>query len=80
MWDFIAQIGIVFFGISSILLVALKNKWGFVLGLVSEPFFFLTAVINHQWGLFILTIGYTFSWSLGIYIWFFRKHKKIRRK
>ena len=33
--DTIAQVGIAFFGILAIILVARKNKWGFVFGLLS---------------------------------------------
>jgi nicotinamide riboside transporter PnuC len=79
MWDLVAQIGILIFGVSSILLVAKKNKWGFVIGLISQPFFLLTALINQQWGLFGASIAYTFSWLVGIYEWFFRNNKKRRK-
>ncbi len=73
--DLISQIGLTIFGVAAIFLVAKKNKWGFVVGLFSQPFFFITSVINKQWGLFILSILYTFSWMFGIYEWFFKKKK-----
>ncbi|MBD3354895.1 hypothetical protein GF361_02830 [Candidatus Woesearchaeota archaeon] len=73
--DLISQIGITIFGVSAIVLIAKKNKWGFVVGLISQPFFFITSIINKQWGLFILSILYTFSWLFGIYEWFFKKKK-----
>lgn len=38
MWDIISQVAIVFLGAGAIILVAKKNKWGFVLGLASQPF------------------------------------------
>jgi nicotinamide riboside transporter PnuC len=38
MLDVIAQIGITILGVTTILLVAKKNKWGFVFGLLSQPF------------------------------------------
>ncbi len=71
--DIISQFGIAIFGISSIILVARKNKWGFVLGLLSQPFFIITSYINKQWGIFILSLVYTISWIYGIYMWFFKK-------
>lgn len=74
--DTIAQIGITIFGVSAIILVAKKNKWGFVLGLISQPFWFITSFINHQWGVFFLSIIYVFSWSLGIYEWFYKDEKR----
>lgn len=76
MLDAIAQIGIAIFGITSILLVAKKNKWGFVVGLLSQPFYFITVILNEQWGIFIAAIFYTVSWIYGIYEWFFRTKKK----
>ncbi len=76
MWDTISQICIFVFGILGILLVAKKNKWGFVLGLLSQPFWFITSFVHGQWGVFFLSIGYTLSWAYGIYVWFFKDKKK----
>ncbi|MCX6719691.1 MAG: nicotinamide mononucleotide transporter [Candidatus Staskawiczbacteria bacterium] len=75
-FDFIAQIGITVFGVSAIILVARKNKWGFVIGLVSQPFWLITSYLNKQWGVFFLTVVYVFSWSYGIYESFYRKNEK----
>ena len=71
--DTIAQVGLAVLGITAIILVARKNKWGFVFGLLSQPFFFITSYINGQWGLFLLNIVYTISWAYGIYNWFKKK-------
>ncbi len=76
MWDTIAQIGIAVFGISAIILVAKKNKWGFVFGLLSQPFWLITAFLNEQWGVFLLSIVYVGSWAFGIYNWFFKDKTK----
>lgn len=73
--DIIAQVGVAIFGISAIVLVAKKNKWGFVLGLFSQPFWLLTSFINKQWGVFFVCIIYTFTWVFGIYQWFFKNKK-----
>ncbi len=75
--DLIAQIGITVFGVSAIILVARKNKWGFVLGLASEPFWIITSYLNKQWGVLILSVIYVFSWGYGTYNWFYKKDKKI---
>ncbi|MFA5076529.1 MAG: hypothetical protein WC480_03895 [Patescibacteria group bacterium] len=77
MLDLITQIGIAVFGASAIFLVAKKNKWGFVLGLCSQPFWFMTTIIHKQWGILLLSIIYTFNWGLGIYEWFYKKEKKV---
>lgn len=71
--DVIAQIGISIFGVSAIILVAKKNRWGFVLGLASQPFWLITSYLNKQWGVFLLSAVYVFSWAYGIYEWFYKK-------
>ena len=73
-WDLIAQIGVSIFGIAAIVLVSRKNKWGFLFGLLSQPFWFITSFVNKQWGVFFLTIIYTFSWAYGIYEWFYKSN------
>lgn len=73
--DLLANIGVAVFGITAIILVAKKNKWGFVIGLISQPFWLVTSYLNKQWGVFILTVVYVFTWSYGIYEWFFKKDK-----
>lgn len=85
--DSISQVMIVVMGISAIFMVAKKNRWGFVVGLVHQPFWFFIALYNAQWGILIVTVGYTVSWMLGIYEWFIKKPplspalaKKVARK
>jgi len=69
----ISQIGISIFGVLAIILVSRKNKWGFVCGLASQPFWYITAYLNHQWGIMFLNVIYTGSWIYGIYQWFYKK-------
>jgi len=75
--DAVSQIGITIFGVSAIILVARKNKWGFVLGMLSCPFWFITSYINQQWGVFFLNIIYTGTWIYGAYNWF--KKEEIKK-
>ncbi len=75
MWDFISQVGIFVFGVLGIILVARKNKWGFVFGLLSQPFWYITAIINEQWGIVLVSLIYTASWTYGIYEWFWKKEQ-----
>jgi len=70
MLENISQIAIFIMGVFSIFLISNKNKWGFVVGLLSEPFWFYTSIHNKQWGLFAITVVYLFVWSWGIYKWF----------
>lgn len=76
MWDLISQVCIFIFGVGSIILVARKNKYGFVLGLISQPFWYITAFEHQQWGVFLLNFAYTFSWAYGAYIWFLKDEAK----
>jgi len=55
--------------------VARKNKWGFVLGLASQPFWLMTSYLNKQWGVLFLSVIYVFSWAYGVYEWFYKKNK-----
>lgn len=71
-WDFISQIALPILSISAMILVARKNKWGFVLGFLSQPFWIITSYINNQWGVFFVSIIYTFTWAYGIHQWFYK--------
>lgn len=73
MLDTICQAGMVLFSGAAILAIALKrpwSKWGFVLGLLSEPFYLGTALIHRQWGLLLLTVWWTGSWAFGAWTHF----------
>lgn len=72
MWDSVSQVGIALLGATSIVLVAKKNKWGFVLGLLAQPFWFITSYLNGQWGVFLVSFIYSASWIYGIYEWFLK--------
>lgn len=43
------------------------SRWGFIIGLAAQPFWLYTTAKNDQWGFFILSIFYAYSWSMGIY-------------
>jgi hypothetical protein len=68
----ISQVGIVVFGISSSFLIARKNKWGFVLALLAQPFWLVIGWVDGSWGVLVLTAVYTTCSSYGIYTWFFK--------
>ncbi len=74
----ISQIMIFILGALAIVLVAKKNKWGFVFGFLSQPFWYITSYNNNQWGIFYMSIIYTISWTYGIYNWFY-KDKIIKK-
>jgi len=76
MLEIISQAAIFVLGTIAIILVAKKNKWGFVVGMLSQPFWFISSFINQQWGIFFVSIVFTISWAYGIYEWFFKNNKK----
>lgn len=64
------QIGIAMFGVIAVWLSQDKNearrKYGPVFGLCSQPFWFYSSYIAGQWGIFFLSMLYTYSWTKGI--------------
>ena len=75
MFDTISQVAIFVFGVAAIILVARRNKWGFVFGALAQPFWFYTAYVNQQWGVFLVSFVYAASWIYGIWQWFFKDAK-----
>jgi len=73
MLDTICQIGIFVFGLSSVFFIAKKNKWGVVLGLLSQPFWFITSVTHKQWGISLMNLVYAGTWLYAVYGWFWKK-------
>ena len=68
--DNLAQVAIVILGGSAIWLLGRREdwkRWGYVLGMLSQPFWFWATLRTEQWGLFVLSIWYTFSWGQGIW-------------
>ena len=72
MLDILAQTDAFIFGVTAIILVSRKNKWGFVAGLLGQPGWLITTVVHQQWGIFLLSLVYTFSWTYGFYQWFIK--------
>lgn len=75
MWivDMVCQFIIVVFGLAAIILVGQGNRWGFVIGLIQQPAWFVTTFYNEQWGVLVLSVAYAGSWMLGIYHNFFKE-------
>lgn len=44
-----------------------KNKQACLFGLISQPFWWYTAIVNQQWGVLALNIYCTYSWLTGFY-------------
>lgn len=79
--DGVSQVLLTVFGLMAIVLVARKNKWGFIAGLVSQPFWFITSYIHKEWSIFILSFAYSATWIYGVYQWFYESEpKKVAAK
>ena len=52
-----------------------KVKYACLFGLASQPFWFYSAYIANQWGIFILCIFYTFAWMKGVKTHWIKKGK-----
>jgi hypothetical protein len=65
----ISQIGIVFFGVLAAWLTQQANdnrkKYACIFGLISQPFWFYSAIESDQWGICLLSIIYTLVWLIG---------------
>lgn len=70
MINIIIQCFIIFFSASAIWFVTRKEDWkryGYILGLCSQPFWIYTSIIHEQYGILLLSVFYTYSWCQGIY-------------
>lgn len=66
----INQIGIMVFGVLAVYLVGRTDrakKYGYIIGLCGQPFWFIEAIHTQQWGIFIISLFYTYSWGTGVY-------------
>lgn len=65
------QLGIVIFGMSAVFLVnddrEAVRRWGPVMGLMAQPFWFYEAFTHAQWGIFACSFVYAASWARGFY-------------
>ena len=64
---------IAFLGVPAIYLsqsrVYSLERWASILGLIAQPFWFIMAMYNEAWGVFIMCFFYTHAWWSG-----FRKY------
>lgn len=66
----ISQIFIMILGSSAIWMVGKTGnvrKWGFIVGLMGQPFWFYTAWEAQQYGIIAMCLFYTYSWGNGVY-------------
>jgi len=74
--DVFVQVSIAILGGLAIWLVGRLEdwkKWGYVVGLTSQPFWFYATIKGEQWGIFVLSIWYTYAWCQGIYNYWWKE-------
>lgn len=74
------QIGIMTFGCLSIWFVTREEdwkRWGYIFGVLSQPFWIYETTTKEQWGILAMTLFYAYSWSQGVWnFWIKPKLKK----
>lgn len=67
----ISQAGIFVFGCSAIWFVGRKDlktrRWGYVLGMLGQPFWFMATIPTKQWGMVAVSVWYAYAWGQGLY-------------
>ncbi|WP_341232390.1 hypothetical protein [uncultured Methylophaga sp.] len=41
-------------------------RYACIFGMIGQPFWFYSAFMSEQWGIFILCFFYTFAWARGV--------------
>lgn len=76
MLDIISQTFIAVFGVTAILCTQQSDdelkKYGCLLGMAAQPFWFYSTYVAGQWGIFALTFVFTFVWAIGIKNYWFK--------
>ncbi len=75
----IPQIFIGLFGATAVWLVGRREhwrRWGYILGLMSQPFWYWTTIEHRQWGIAVLSLWYTYSWAQGVWNYWIRPRKE----
>lgn len=49
------------------------KKYAPIFGLLGQPLWYYTTIANDQYGIFVLSLGYTYLWGLGLYNSWFKK-------
>lgn len=69
MSEVLIQLALFVFSASAIWLLSnqgASQRWGWVLGLASQPFWLYSTAAAGQWGMFALSAFYTWIWARGL--------------
>lgn len=73
------QLGLILFSAPAIWLVGRRehwSRWGYILGLCSQPFWVYAAWEAGQWAILALEAWYVYAWGQGIYFHWIRPDEK----
>ncbi len=79
----IIQIIIFVTSASAIWLVSSKKhwrRWGYIIGLVGQPFWLYSTFVEKQWGIFLLALFYMYSWGQGVWNYWIKDRKIVKCK
>jgi hypothetical protein len=65
----VVQTAIALGGGTAIYLIAKKRRFGFMLGLLTQPFWLYSSYSAKQWGILALCVWYTYSYWIGWRDW-----------
>ena len=77
--DIVAQVGLVLFSGLAIWFLGRREawaRWGWVFGLISEPFWLYTAIKTRQWGIVVMCMWWTYSWAQGLWNHWVKKERQ----
>lgn len=77
-FETISQIMLFISGASSIWFLSRTEewkRWGFIIGILGQPFWLYSAIHNKQIGIVVLTLFYTYSFAQGIYFYWIKPKK-----
>lgn len=73
----IEQIGIVATGVVAVWLSQdaseQRRRWACLFGMAGQPFWIYAALKTAQWGMFAVTLLYTWGWARGVWVSWIRK-------
>ncbi len=67
----LTNLGILLFGCTAVWLIGRPEpwrRWGYILALFSQPFWLYGAYNGGDWGVFLISCVYAYSWAQGV--WF----------
>lgn len=75
----INQVFILLSSCSAIWFVGRKEewkRWGYIFGMIGQPFWLIETFKGEQWGIFVVCLWYTYSWGQGIWNYWIKKDKE----